>query len=104
VAALKAAGATDGQISAFGTSYAKQVESATSAGGNQSPPDPLQAAAKAGIDASRVKAAASTFAAANGSYDNFSTSLGQALSLSPQAAGDLGQRFPCASELEDFAS
>ena len=53
VAALKTAGATDAQVSAFATSYATQVESATSAGGDQSPPDPLQAAAKAGIDSNR---------------------------------------------------
>ncbi len=104
VAALKTAGATDGQISAFATSYAAQVESATSAGGDQSPPDPLQAAAKAGIDSNRVKAAASAFAAANGSYDDFNTSFGQALSLSPDAQDDLGQRYPCAAELQDFAN
>ena len=45
VAAFKAAGATDAQVASFGQSYAAQIEALTDAGGAQSPPDPIDAAA-----------------------------------------------------------
>ena len=61
VGAFKAAGATDAQVASFGKSYADQIEALTDAGGAQTPPDPVAAAAAAGIDRNRLATAANSF-------------------------------------------
>jgi hypothetical protein len=102
VAAFKAAGATDAQAAAFGQSYAAQIDSLTDAGGAQSPPDPIAAAASAGIDRARLVAAATTFVAANGTFEDFATTFGQDVSLTPAAEQKLEQLYPCAADLTNF--
>jgi hypothetical protein len=103
VGALKGAGATDGQLASLGTAYGAQVQRATSGGVSQSPPDPVAAAAAAGIDANRVGAAASAFAAANGDFDKFAGVLGQELTLTPGQLNDLSAQYPCAADLANFS-
>jgi hypothetical protein len=103
IATLKGAGATDAQVNSLGTAFAAQVDQATSGGDSQSPPDPVEAAAKAGIDGSRLRAAASAFTAANGDFDTFVATLGQELTLAPGQLADLSARFPCAADLANFS-
>jgi hypothetical protein len=102
VAAFKAAGATDAQVASFGQSYAAQIEALTDAGGGQSPPDPIDAAASAGIDRNRLMAAANTFVQTNGSFESFAATLGQDVTLTPAAQQKLEQLYPCAADLSNF--
>jgi hypothetical protein len=103
VAAFKAAGATDAQVTSFGKSYAAQIEALTDAGGSQSPPDPVDAAASAGIDRNRLINAANAFVQANGTFETFAATLGQDVSLTPAAQQKLEQLFPCAADLTNFS-
>jgi hypothetical protein len=102
VAAFKAAGATDAQVAAFGQSYAAQIEALTDAGGAQSPPDPIDAAARAGIDRNRLVSAANSFVQANGTFAAFASTLGQDVTLTPAAQQKLERLFPCAADLTNF--
>jgi hypothetical protein len=102
VAAFKAAGATDAQVASFGQSYAAQIEALTDAGGAQSPPDPIDAAARAGIDRNRLMTAANTFVQTNGSFEAFAATLGQDVTLTPAAEQKLEQLYPCAADLANF--
>jgi hypothetical protein len=104
VAAFKAAGATDAQVASFGQSYAAQIEALTDAGGAQTPPDPVTAAAAAGIDRNRLATAASGFVQANGTFETFAGTLSQDVTLTPAAQQKLEQLFPCAADLTNFAS
>jgi hypothetical protein len=102
VAAFKAAGATDAQVASFGQSYAAQIEALTDAGGAQSPPDPIDAAARAGIDRNRLVAAAKSFVQTNGSFEAFAATLSQDVTLTPAAQQKLEQLYPCAADLSNF--
>lgn len=102
VAAFKAAGATDAQVASFGQAYAAQIEALTDSGGAQSPPDPVDAAAKAGIDRNRLTAAANSFVQTNGSFEAFAATLGQDVTLTPAAEQKLEQLYPCAADLGNF--
>jgi len=103
IAALEAAGATDTQVGALGTAFTSQVDQAMNAGGNQTPPDPVAAAARAGIDGSRLAAATTTFTAANGDFDTFAGALGQDLNLPPSQVDQLSGQYPCAADLASFS-
>ncbi|HKA02909.1 MAG TPA: hypothetical protein VKD67_01230 [Acidimicrobiales bacterium] len=103
VGALKGAGATDRQLASLATSYGAKVEQALSGGASQSPPDPVAAAAAAGIDTNRLGAAASAFNAANGNFDRFAGVLGQELNLTPSQLHDLSAQYPCAADLANFS-
>jgi hypothetical protein len=103
IAALKGAGATDAQLAALGTTFARQVDQAMNGGGNQAPPDPVEAAANAGIDGNRLTAAASTFSAADGDFDTFAGALGQELNLPSTQVDQLSGRYPCAADLGSFS-
>jgi hypothetical protein len=102
VAAFKSAGATDAQVASFGQSYAAQIEAITDAGGSQTPPDPIDAAAAIGIDRNRLTAAANSFVQANGTFEDFSGTLGQDVHLTPAAQQKLEQLYPCAADLTNF--
>jgi hypothetical protein len=102
VAAFKAAGATDAQVASFGQSYAAQIDALTDAGGAQSPPDPVDAAAAIGIDRNRLISAANSFVQANGTFETFAATLGQDVSLTPAAQQKLEQLYPCAADLTNF--
>ncbi len=82
--------------------YAAQIETLTDEGGSQNPPDPIDAAVAAGIDRGRLMSAAAAFQAANGSFDSFSATLGQDVTLTPAAQQKLEQLFPCAADLTNF--
>ena len=56
----------------------------------------------AGIDRGRLMSAAAAFQAANGSFDSFSATLGQDVTLTPAAQQKLEQLFPCAADLTNF--
>jgi hypothetical protein len=103
IAALKGAGATDAQVAALGTAFASQVDQAMNGGGNQTPPDPVEAAANAGIDGNRLTAATSVFTAANGDFDTFAGALGQDLNLTPSQVDQLSGQYPCAADLASFS-
>ncbi|HEY1282241.1 MAG TPA: hypothetical protein VGF22_21350 [Acidimicrobiales bacterium] len=103
IATLKGAGATDAQVAALGTAFTRQVDQAMSGGGNQTPPDPVEAAANAGIDASRLTAATSAFTTANGDFDTFAGALGQDLNLTPSQVDQLSGQYPCAADLASFS-
>ena len=102
VAAFEAAGATAAQVASFGQSYAAQIEALTDAGGAQSPPDPIAAAAAAGIDRNRLMAAANAFVQTNGPFEVFAATLGQDVTLTPAAQQKLEQLYPCAADLTNF--
>jgi hypothetical protein len=102
VAAFKSAGATDAQVASFGQSYAAQIEAITDAGGSQTPPDPIDAAAAIGIDRNRLTAAANSFVQANGTFEDFAGTLGQDVQLTPAAQQKLEQLYPCAADLTNF--
>jgi hypothetical protein len=103
IAALKGAGATDVQVAALGTAFASQVDQAMNSGGNQTPPDPVEAAANAGIDGQRLTAATSAFTAGNGDFDTFAGALGQDLNLPPSQVDQLSGQYPCAADLASFS-
>jgi hypothetical protein len=102
-AALEGAGATAAQVAALGTAFAHQVDQAMNGGGNQTPPDPVEAAANAGIDGNRLTAATSAFAGANGDFDTFAGALGQDLNLTPSQIDQLSGQYPCAADLASFS-
>jgi hypothetical protein len=102
VAAFKAAGATDAQVAAFGQSYAAQIEALTDAGGAQTPPDPVAAAASIGIDRNRLATAANGFVQANGTFESFAATLSQDVTLTPAAQQKLERLYPCAADLTNF--
>jgi len=102
VAAFKSAGATDAQIASFGQSYAAQIEAITDAGGAQTPPDPIDAAAAIGVDRNRLAAAANSFVQANGTFEAFAATLGQDVQLTPAAQQKLERLYPCAADLANF--
>jgi hypothetical protein len=104
LAAFKAAGASDALTTSFGQSYAAQIDALTSKGGTQSPPDPVAAATKAGVDRNRLMSSAASFQAANGSFDAFAATFGQQLNLAPADEQALEQRFPCAADLANFTT
>ena len=81
-----------------------QIEALTDGGGDQSPPDPVQAATAAGVDRTQLVAAANRFVQANGSFEAFATTLGQDVTLTPAAEQKLEQLYPCAADLTNFAS
>jgi hypothetical protein len=103
VAALKGAGATDAQVTALAAAVSAQVDRAVGGDANPSPPDPVEAAARAGIDAGRLGAATSAFTAANGDFDTFAGALGQDLDLAPGPLNELAAQYPCAGELASFS-
>jgi hypothetical protein len=104
VAAFKSAGATDAQVASFGQAFAAEIEQLTDAGGAQSPPDPIAAATAIGVDRNQLMAAATRFAQANGTFETFAATLGQEVTLTPAAQQKLEQLFPCAADLNNFAS
>jgi hypothetical protein len=104
LAAFKAAGASDSLTTSFGQSYAGQIDAVTSKGGTQSPPNPVNAAVRAGLDLSRLSASAAAFQAANGPFDAFAASFGQHVTLAPAEEQALEQRFPCAADLANFTT
>jgi hypothetical protein len=104
LAAFKAAGASDSLTSSFGQSYAAQIDAVTSKGGTQSPPDPVNAAVRAGLDRNRLLSSATAFQAANGPFDAFGATFGQHVTLTPADEQALEQRFPCAADLANFTT
>jgi hypothetical protein len=104
LAAFKAAGASDALTTSFGQSYAAQIDAVTSKGGTQSPPDPVNAAVKAGVDRGRLMSLAATFQTANGPFDAFAATFGTQVGLAPADEQGLEQRFPCAADLANFTS
>jgi hypothetical protein len=104
LAAFKAAGASDSLTTSFGQSYAAQIDAVTSKGGTQSPPDPVNAAVRAGLDRNRLSSSAAAFQAANGPFDAFAAAFGQHVTLAPADEQALEQRFPCAADLANFTT
>jgi hypothetical protein len=103
VAALKGAGANDAQVNALAGAFTARVQQATGGDENQSPPDPVEAAAAAGIDAGRLGAATAAFTASNGDFDTFAGSLGPQLNLSTSQINELSAHYPCAADLGSFS-
>jgi hypothetical protein len=101
LAAFRSTGATDAQIAAYVRSFQADLADVADNGGGGTPL-PLDKAAKAGIDTTKLTSAAQGFVAANGSFATFQSTLDQQLTFSGAVQDQLEQQLPCASDLSGF--